>query len=396
MKVIHKSYKYRIYPTKEQEVLIEKHFGCCRFVFNKFLNERKEEYLSNGNSLSYYQNAKSLTEMKKELLWLKDINSQSLQSSLRNLDIAYNKFFKRTAKFPRFKKKNDNQSFHIPQFVEIKNNQLYIPKFKKGMKIKLHRDIEGKILNATLSKTTTGKFFISITCELEYQEPEKTNSFVGVDTGIKDLAILNDGTKYENIKSLKKSLKKLKYHQRQLSKKIKGSGQRNKQKIKLALIHEKVSNKRKDHLHKVSTEIIKNHDIICVEDLNVKGMIKNHKLAQALSDVGLGTFYSLLEYKASWNEKTIVKIDRFFPSSKMCSDCNWINQELTLKDRKWTCLSCGITHDRDINASKNILLQGLNILSGLGINSDIKQKQVESSSIEEAVKLETQGALTPW
>ncbi len=391
MKVIHKSYKYRIYPTKEQEVLIEKHFGCCRFVFNKFLNERKEEYLSNGNLLNYYDNAKSLTEMKKELLWLKDINSQSLQSSLKHLDIAYNKFFRKTAKFPRFKKKNDNQSFHIPQFSEIKNNKLCIPKFKKGIKIKLHRDIEGKILNATLSKTTTGKFFISITCELEYQELEKTNSFIGVDTGIKDLAILSDGTKYENIKSLKKSLNKLKYHQKQLSKKIKGSGQRYKQKIKLALIHEKVSNKRKDHLHKVSTEIIKNHDIICVEDLNIKGMIKNHKLAQALSDVGLGTFYSLLEYKSYWNDKTIVKIDRFFPSSKMCSNCNWINQELTLKDRKWTCFSCGITHDRDINASKNILLQGLNILSGLGTNSDIKQKQVESSSIEEAMKLETLG-----
>ena len=201
--------------------------------------------------------------------------------------------------------------------------------------------------------------------------------------------------KYENIKSLKKSLKKLKYVQRQLSKKTKGSGQRNKQKIKLALIHEKVSNKRKDHLHKVSTEIIKNHDIICVEDLNVKGMIKNHKLAQALSDVGLGTFYNLLQYKASWNDKTIVKIDRFFPSSKMCSECNWINQELTLKDRKWTCLCCGVVHDRDVNASKNILLQGLNILSGLGTNSDIKQKQAESSSIEEAMKLEAQGSLAP-
>ncbi len=395
MKTIHKSFKYRIYPTKEQEVLIEKHFGCCRFVFNKFLNERKEEYLNNGNSLNYYDNAKSMTDMKKELLWLKDINSQSLQSTLKNLDIAYNKFFRKTAKFPRFKKKNDNQSFHIPQFVELRNNKLCIPKFKKGIKINIHRDVEGKILNATLSKTSTGKYYISITCELKYQEIEKTNSSVGIDTGIKDLATLSDGTKYENIKSLKKSLKKLKYVQRQLSKKTKGSGQRNKQKIKLALIHEKVSNKRKDHLHKVSTEIIKNHDIICVEDLNVKGMIKNHKLAQALSDVGLGTFYNLLQYKASWNDKTIVKIDRFFPSSKMCSECNWINQELTLKDRKWTCLCCGVVHDRDVNASKNILLQGLNILSGLGTNSDIKQKQAESSSIEEAMKLEAQGSLAP-
>jgi putative transposase len=390
MKIIHKTYKFRIYPSEQQKIVIEKHFGCCRFVFNKFLNERKEEYLNNGNYLNYYNNAKSLTEIKKDLPWLKEVNSQSLQSVLKNLDIAYNRFFKKITKFPKFKKKNYNQSFHIPQSVEIKNYKLSIPKFKQGIKIKIDRAIEGKILNATLSKNSTNKYYICITCQLEYQTYSPTKSLIGIDTGIKDLAILSDGTKYENIKSLKVSLKKLKYEQRQLSKKTKGSGQRNKQKIKLALIHEKVSNRRKDHLHKVSTEIIKNHDIICIEDLNVKGMMKNHKLAQALSDVGLGIFYSLLEYKASWNNKTIIKIDRFFPSSKMCSECNWINQELTLKDRKWTCLYCRTAHDRDINASRNILIQGLNILSGLGTNSDNKQKQVESSSIEEAMKLEIQ------
>jgi putative transposase len=393
MKTIHKSYKYRLYPTKDQEMLLAKHFGCSRFVFNRFLNERKEEYLNNGNSLSYYDNAKSLTELKNELIWLKDVNSQSLQSALRNLDIAYNRFFKKIAKFPRFKKKTDKQSFHIPQFIDIKNNKLSIPKFKKGIEIVIHRPMEGKILNGTITKTATGKYYVSIVCEVEHQELIKTNSFVGIDTGIKDLAILSDGIKYENIKCLKTSLKKLKYEQRQLSKKIKGSGQRNKQRIKLSLIHEKVANQRKDYLHKVSTEIIKNYDVICVEDLALKNMIKNHKLAQALSDCGLGMLYNMLSYKASWNDKTIVKIDRFFPSSKMCSNCNWIKEDLTLKDREWTCVCCSATHDRDINASKNILLQGLNELSGLGTNSDIKQKQVESSAVAEAVKLEAQGSL---
>jgi len=393
MKTIHKSYKCRIYPTKEQEVLLAKHFGCVRFVFNRFLLERQEEYLNNGNSLSYYDNARSLTELKNELNWLREVNSQSLQSSLKHLDIAYHRFFKKIAKFPRYKKKNEKQSFHIPQCLVIKNNKLSIPKFKKDIEINIHRKIEGKILNGTITKLATGKYYISITCEVEHKELDKTNSSVGVDTGIKNIAILSDGTKYENIKCFKKSLKKLKYEQRQLSKKIKGSGQKEKQRKVVALIHEKVANKRKDHLHKVSTDIIKNHDVICVEDLAVKNMVKNHKLAQALSDASLGMFYDMLYYKAYWNDKTIVKIDRFFPSSKMCSKCNWIKQDLTLDVREWICVCCGATHDRDINASKNILLQGLNELSVLGANSDIKQKQVESFSIEKAMKLEAQWSL---
>jgi putative transposase len=393
MNIIHKSYKYRIYPTKEQEEILLKHFGCVRFIYNRFLKERQEEYLNNGNSLNYYDSTKSLTKLKNELIWLKEVNSQSLQSALKHLDIAYNRFFRKIAKFPRFKKKFDKQSFHIPQFINIKNGKLSIPKFKKGIEIVIHREMKGKILNGTISKTATGKYYVSILCEVQHEELEKTNSSVGIDTGIKDLAILSDGKKYENIKSLKTSLKKLKYEQRQLSKKVKGSGQRNKQRIKLALIHEKVANKRKDHLHKVSTDIIKNHDVICVETLAVKNMIKNHKLAQALSDVSLGMFYNMLEYKASWNSKSIVKIDKFFPSSKMCSNCHWIKEDLTLKDRIWTCMCCGTTHDRDINASKNILLQGLNDLSGLGTNSDIKQKQVEPFSMEKAMKLET---LSPY
>ncbi|NBP58069.1 transposase [bacterium] len=253
----------------------------------------------------------------------------------------------------------------------------------------LHRKIEGTIQFATISKSTTGKYYASITCEVDYKPFDKTGSIVGIDTGIKDLAILSDGKTYENIKTLKKNLKKVKYNQRQLSKKVKGSSSRNKQKQKLAIVHEKISNIRKDYLQKVSTEIVKNHDIISVENLAVKNIMKNHNLAQSMSDVGLGTFYSMLEYKCEWNDKQFVRIDRFFPSSKTCYNCGWINQDLTLKDREWTCPSCREKHNRDFNASKNILKQGLKILSGSGTDSDIKQKQVEALSLDESMKPET-------
>jgi putative transposase len=391
MKTIFKSFKFRIYPNKDQEVLLAKHFGACRFVFNHYLDKRKETYLEDKKSLNYYDNANDLTQFKKDenFNWLKEINSQSLQSSLRNLDTAYGKFFRKQTKFPRFKSKYDKQSFKIPQSVSIEDDKLIIPKFKGGIKINLHQEINGEILFATISKSTTGKYYVSITCEVNYKPFDKTGSKVGIDTGIKDLAILSDVTTYENIKTLKKNLKKVKYNQRQLSKKVKGSSSRNKQKQKLAITHEKITNVRKDYLHKVSTEIVKNHDIISVEDLAVKNIMKNHKLAQAMSDVSLGTFYSMLEYKCDWNDKQFVKIGRFFPSSKMCSNCGWINQDLTLNIREWTCPSCGETHDRDFNASKNILKQGLKILSGSGIESDIKQKQVEALSLDKSMKPET-------
>ena len=391
MKTIFKSFKFRIYPNEDQEILLVKHFGACRFVFNHYLNKRKETYLEDNKSLNYYDNANDLTQLKKDedYIWLKEINSQSLQSSLRNLDTAYGKFFRKQTKFPRFKSKYDRQSFKIPQFVKLEENELIIPKFKGGIKINLHREINGEILFATISKSTTGNYYVSLTCEVQCQPYKKTNSKVGIDTGIKDLAILSDGTTYENIRSLKSKLKKLKYEQRQLSKKVKGSSSRDKQRKKLAILHEKITNIRKDYLHKVSTEIVKNHDIISVEDLAVKNIMKNHKLSQAMSDVSLGNFYSMLEYKCDWNDKQFVKIDRFFPSSKMCFKCGWINQDLTLNIREWKCTSCGEKHDRDFNASKNILKQGLKILSGSGIESDIKQKQVEALSLDESMKPET-------
>jgi len=395
MKIIHKSYKFRIEPTSEQIVLLSKHFGACRFVFNRFLHERKEKYLNEKTSLNYYDNARTLTDLKKEedFDWLKEINSQSLQSAIRNLDSAYKNFFNKQNKFPRFKSKYDKQSFKIPQNALINERKLVIPKFKEGIKINLHRKIEGEILFVTITKSTTGKYYVSITCEVNYKPFDKTGSKIGIDTGIKDLAILSDGKTYENIKVLKSKLKKLKYQQRQLSKKQKGSNSRQKQKIKLSLVHEKITNIRKDYLHKISTEIVKNHDIISVEDLSVKNMMKNHKLAQSLSDVSLGIFYTMLEYKSKWSDKSFVKIDRFFPSSKTCSNCGWIYQDLNLSIREWTCNSCNEHHDRDLNASKNILKQGINILSGYGIESDIKQKQEEALPLGESVIPEAQPSL---
>lgn len=392
MKLIHKSYRFRIYPTKEQESLLSKHFGHCRFVFNRFLNERKEKYLNEKTSLNYYDNARTLTDLKKEeaFVWLNEVNSQSLQAAIRNLDVAYKNFFNKQNKFPRFKSKYDRQSFKVPQNVSVEDSKLVIPKFNEGIKLNLHRKLEGKPLFATISKSTTGTYYVSITCEVEHKSFDKTNKSVGIDTGIKELAILSDGSSYENIKSLKTKLKKLKYEQRQLSKKTKGSQSRNKQKIKLALVHEQLTNIRKDYLHKVSTEIIKNHDVISVEDLAVKNIMKNHCLAQAMSDVALGAFYTTLEYKANWNDRQFVKINRFFPSSKTCSGCGWIKQDLTLTIRAWTCQSCGKIHDRDVNAAKNILKQGMNILSGSGTESYIKQKQGEALPWGKSVTLEAQ------
>src|SRR5690606_37614904 len=375
-----------------QESLLSKHFGHCRFVFNRFLNERKKKYLNEKISLNYYDNATKLTQLKKddEFVWLKEVNSQSLQASIRNLDNAYKSFFNKQNKFPRFKSKYNRQSFKVPQNVSVEDGKLVIPKFKEGIKLKLHRQMEGKPLFATISRVATGKCYVSITCEVEHKPFDKTNKHVGVDTGIKELAILSDGSSYENIKPLKTKLKKLKYEQRQLSKKQKGSQSRNKQKRKLTLVYEQITNIRKDYLHKISTEIIKNHDVISVEDLAVKNIMKNHSLAQAMSDVSLGAFYTMLEYKANWNDRQFVKIERFFPSSKTCSSCGWIKQDLTLSIREWTCESCGEAHHRDINAAKNILKQGINILSGCGMHTDSKQKRDEALPLGESATPEAQ------
>jgi putative transposase len=365
MKIIHKTYRFEITPNKEQQVLLNKHFGCVRYVFNHFLNERKEQYQANNKSDNYYTQAKTLTNIKKneETNWLKEVNSQTLQFSLRCLDTAYVNFFRGNTKFPKFKSKHNKNTFTVPQFVTIVDNRLFIPKFKNGIKINLHREIQGKISHCTISKTPTDKYFVSIHCEVEYQPKQKTSKTVGIDLGLKDFAITSDNIKFKNNKYVKHYEKQLKKAQKHLSHKNNGSHRYENQRLKVAMLHEKISNARLDNLHKISSQLISDYDLICLEDLNIKGMIKNHKLAKHIADASWGNFVKLLEYKAEWNNKQIVKINRFFPSSKTCNSCGWINQKLKLSDREWTCNNCNTHLDRDYNAAINIFKEGQKIIS---------------------------------
>lgn len=380
--IVIKTYKYRIYPNKSQRILMAKHFGSTRFAWNYFLALRKDSYLENKKSLTFYDNSRELTSLKrdKNFEWLKEVNSQSLQASLKDLDTAYGRFFKKQAMFPKFKSKFKSiDSFRCPQGAKIQNGKLSLPKFKDGIKIKFHRDLVGKILFATISQTSTGKYFVSITCESNHELIPPSNKKVGIDLGIKNLVICSDGKVFNNPKITKKYAKKLAYEQRQLAKKKKSSGKRFKQRKKVTNVYEIIKNVRMDNLHKVSYSLIKEYQTIAAEDLNVKGMVKNHCLAKAIADVSWSELTRQLEYKAQWNERNFIKIDRWFPSSKTCNNCNFIKQDLQLKDRKWICPQCGAALDRDLNAAKNILKQGLKILSGSGTDSDLKQKPVEAS-----------------
>ena len=385
------TYKYRIYPTEEQKVIFSKHFGCCRFVYNYFLNREKEFYLNNKEDIeskrikghnTAFDNQKVLTQMKKqeEFSWLKEVGSHSLGITLKNLEIAYNNFFKKRAKFPKFKKKSHYQSYNIDNLtLYIEEGRVYIPKIKDGVKIIEHRPLEGKILNGTISKTADEKYFISITVEKEIEElPVETNK-IGLDLGIKDFAVISNGTKISNPHFKKKEVKKLKKLQRALSRKQKNSRRREKCRIKLARKQNKIVNKKNDFLHKLSSKLINENQVICLEDLNVKGMVKNHRLAESISECSWFEFVRQLEYKAKWYGRTVVKIDRFFPSSKTCSNCGFIKDNLTLKEREWTCPKCGAELDRDLNASKNILKQGLNSLS-FGTNEYSRGDEVKLKS----------------
>ena len=360
MKIIKYTYKFRLEPTQEQEILLNKHFGSVRYVYNYFLNQRKEEYLNNKKSITYNQQSSFLTQLKKdeETNWLSEINSQTLQYSLKCLDQAYQNFFNKRTQFPKFKSKKNKNSFTSPQYVRVKNNKLLIRKFNEGIEMIMERKIKGTIKHCVVSKTTTGKYFVSILTEQEYKPIQKTNKSVGIDLGIKDFLVLSDGTKIKNHRFLKHYEGILTLNQKHLSRKTKGSNRYEKQRLKVARIHEKITNSRMDLIHKTINKLIHDFDIIYLEDLNIKGMMKNHKLSKAISDVSWGRFIDVLEYKALWNDKQVIHIDRLFPSSKTCSKCGWINNNLTLNDRTWICPKCGGKHDRDINASINILNEG--------------------------------------
>ena len=357
-----KAYKYRIYPTKTQEVLLVKHFGCARYIYNYGLERKIKSYAETKKSLSRFTIQSDLPKLKKaeETKWLAEVNSLSLQAALLNLDMAFTRFFKEKKGFPKFKSKHDhNQSFQVPQntTVDYECKRVYIPKFKEGIKCKFDRQFSGKIKTSTVSRTPTGKYYISILVETNDTIPNKApideNKAVGVDLGIKTFATLSDGTEIQNPKNLKKSLKRLKRLQRSVSRKVKGSNSRKNTVKLLVRQYEKVTNRRKDFLHKTSKWLIDHYDTICLETLSAKNMMKNHRLAQALSDISIGTFNAYMDYKAEWYGKNIIRIGRFEPSSKMCS-CGHIYKELTLKDRVWTCPCCGAINQRDLLAANNI------------------------------------------
>ena len=377
-----RAHKFRLYPNREQEELLAKHFGCCRFVYNHFLEERKRAYEEERKALNYCANAKDLTSLKKsdEFCWLGEVYSHALQASLRHLDVAYQRFFKKQAKFPRFHSKHDRQSCTFPDNVKVVDGRLSLPKFGGTMKMRGGMPVDGIVRQATVCKTPTGKYFVSILCEDVVEKLPENGNGVGIDLGLKEMAVCSNGERVANPKFLERGELHLKHLQRQVSKKKKGSDRRRRAMVVLSRFHEKVANRRRDYIHKFTSRIVRENQTVCVEDLNVKGMESNHHLAKGVASVSFGEIVQQLEYKCRWRGREFVKIERFFPSSKRCNHCGTINKDLTLADREWVCKECGSVIDRDFNASLNIRDRGIEILSGCGRWSDVKQKGGEAAA----------------
>ena len=364
-----KAYKYRIYLKNEQKIQITKTFGCCRFVYNQTLAYRKDKYEKDKKFVSKTDcNNYCNRVLKKEYEWLKEVDKFALTNAIYNMDSAYQNFFKQHAGYPKFKSKHDSHKSYTTNFTNgnitanFEKNRIKLPKLK-WVRAKIHREFTGIIKSATISQVSSGKYFVSILVETEHIAMESTGCMIGIDLGIKDLLITSDGEKFDNIRTTKKYEMKLTKEQRKLSHKEKGSKNWNKQRIKIAKVHEKIHNIRINNLHKISHKLVNENQVIVSENLSVSNMIKNHNLSKAISDCGWYELTRQISYKSDWNNRQYIKIGRFIPSSQTCNCCGVINAETKdLSVREWTCPKCGVHHDRDVNAAKNILNEGLRLL----------------------------------
>lgn len=369
-----KAYKFRLYPNREQETLIQRTFGCCRFVYNHFLARRMELYETSKGTMGYFACCSQLTQLKQEQehLWLQEVDSTALQSSLKALDTAYQNFFRRVKKgekpgFPKFKSKKGNRKSYQSKcgkgHIAVLERQVKLPKLGL-VRCAVSRPVEGRILSATVSRTPSGKYYVSLLCtEVEIEQQPSTGAVLGLDLGLRDFAVDSNCKRYPNPEFSARSKKALAKAQRRLSRKTIGSSNREKARLRVARLHERIANQRTDMLHKLSSQLVREHDVLCVEDLSIQRMLRQPYLAGQIQDASWGEFLRLLEYKCRWQRKALVKVDKFFPSTQLCSECGFKNEKLKTAYRpEWICPHCGAVRDIDFNAAQNILAEGLRLL----------------------------------